>query len=161
MEMKSFVKILRKVIREEVKAAVKEALNEQKTNHKQVINHGMDLHKMVERQTDPYKIKARKKTTYTKNSMLNELLNETANTAPSQELTDWSSMNFTSDSAESFGAQRHNEAIAKTMPSTLATHDTSGNPVDMNNENVAKTIGIMTKDYSGLMKAIDKRKGIK
>jgi len=161
METKSFVKILRKVIREEVKAAVKEALNEQKTNHKQVINHGMDLHKMVERQTDPYKIKARKKKTYTKNSMLNDLLNETATTGPSQEPTDWGSMNFTSDLAESFGAQRHNEAIAQTMPSTLATHDTNGNPVDMNNENVAKTIGIMTKDYSALMNAIDKRKGIK
>ena len=161
MESKSFVKILRKVIREEVKAAIKEALNEQKTNHKQVINHGMDLHEMAERQIDPYKTKARKKKTYTKNSMLNDLLNETANTVPSQELTDWSSMNFTSESAESFGAQRHNEAIAKTMPSTLATHDTNGKPVDMNNESVAKTIGIMTKDYSALMNAIDKKKGTK
>jgi hypothetical protein len=29
----------------------------------------------------------------------------------------------------------------------------------MNNENVAKTVDIMTRDYSGLMKAIEKKKG--
>jgi hypothetical protein len=31
----------------------------------------------------------------------------------------------------------------------------------MNNENVAKTVENMTKDYSQLMKAIDKKRGIK
>ena len=163
METKSFVKILRKVIREEVKSAVKEALNEQKPNHKQVINHGMDLHKMAERQDDPYKIKARKKKSFTKNTMLNDLLNETATS------TDFSSMNqepiisemesyptmtYDSSMAESFGTQKSSQQL-------LATTDTNGNPIDMKNENVAKTVGIMTKDYSALMKAIDKKKGIK
>ena len=163
MENKSFVKILRKVIREEVKTAIREVLNEQKPNHKQVINHGMDLHKMVERQTNPYKIKAKKKKTYTKNSMLNDLLNETAtmadfssmNQAPSvSEMEPYPAMTYDSSKAESFSTQMRPQQL-------LATTDTNGNPVDMSNETVAKTVGMMTKDYSSLMKAIDKKKGIK
>ena len=31
----------------------------------------------------------------------------------------------------------------------------------MANENVAATVGAMTRDYSALMKAIDKKKGIR
>ncbi len=154
METKSFVKILRKVIREEVKAAVKEALNEQKSNHKQVINHGMDLHKMVERQANPYNIKAKKKKTYTKNSMLNELLNETATTADFGAMEPYPAMSFDSSDAETFSTQKRPQQ-------SLATHDVNGAPVNMANENVAKTVDIMTKDYSALMKAIDKKKGIK
>ena len=46
-------------------------------------------------------------------------------------------------------------------PQTLATRDINGKPIDMNNEQVATTVGAMTKDYSALMKAIDKKKGIK
>jgi len=163
MENKSFVKILRKVIREEVKTAIREVLNEQKTNHKQVINHGMDLHNMVEHQTKPYKTKARKKKSYTKNNMLNDLLNETATTADFStmnqgpivsEMESYPAMTFDSSKAESFSTQKRPQQV-------LATTDTNGNPVDMSNETVAKTVGIMTKDYSALMKAIDKKKGIK
>ena len=39
--------------------------------------------------------------------------------------------------------------------------DIQGKPVNTNNENVANVVNAMTKDYSSLMKAIDKKKGIK
>jgi hypothetical protein len=145
MSSKSFVKILRKVIREEVRAAVKEILTEQKVNHKKVINHGMDMHAMSEGITNKPKRK------FTKNSMLNDLLNETAATPASQEQLDWSTMNFKSEMAESFGNLR--------KPQPLATTGINGEAINMNNENVAKTVDIMTRDYSGLMKAIEKKKG--
>ena len=159
MSSKSLVKLLRKVIREEVTTALREVLSEQKVNHKKVINHGMDLHSLAETSTP------RKKKTFTKNSMINDLLNETA------EMSDFSTMrdgpavmqdsypsigSFKSDMAESFGMSQ--------QPQTLATTDINGAPVNMNNENVAKTIDIMTKDYSGLMNAMkqkDKQKGKK
>ena len=48
MDKKSFVRILRKVIREEVGRAVKQALTEQTVNHKQVIEHGMNLAEIAE-----------------------------------------------------------------------------------------------------------------
>jgi hypothetical protein len=56
---------------------------------------------------------------------------------------------FKSDMAESFGISR--------QPQALATTDVNGAPVNMQNEAVAKTVNLMTKDYSGLMKAIDKK----
>ena len=71
METKSFVKILRKVIREEVRSAVNEILGEQKVPSNKVIDHGLSLHKMVEQKDRPKK-------KFSKNSMLNNILNETA-----------------------------------------------------------------------------------
>jgi hypothetical protein len=150
MSSKSFVKILRKVIREEVRAAVKEILTEQKVNHKKVINHGMDLHAMSEGTNKP-------KRKFTKNSMLNDLLNETATSPLTREQTDWGSMNFRSEMAQSMGMESQ-------QPKPLATTDVNGAPINMSNQNVAKTVDIMTKDYSGMMKAmnkLDKSKGKK
>ena len=56
--------------------------------------------------------------------------------------------------AQSFGADRQ-----PGYQTPLATKDINGAPVNMANENVAKTVNLMTKDYSALMKAIDKKKG--
>ncbi len=153
MKTEGFVKLLRKVIREEVRSAVREILSEERTNHKQVIDHGINLAEIAENPM-PNRPKAKRKT-YTKNGMLNDLLNETAATADFSSMKDpsFATMGgqFNSSMAQSFGASRH--------PQSLATHDTNGKPVDMSNENVAKTVDIMTKDYSALMKAIDKKKG--
>ena len=148
MESKSFVKLLRKVIREEVRSAVKEILTEQKTDHNKVISHGMDLHGLTE------SVPRRKKKSFSKNSMLNDLLNETSGLAPEGPLVaqDYPSIgNFKSDMAESFGIERR--------PQSLAETDTSGKPINMHNEKVASTVNAMTKDYSALMKAIDKKRG--
>ena len=162
MSSKSLVKVLRKIIREEVRAAVKEVLTEEPVNHKQVIERGMKLSEISKN------TKTKKTKSFSKNSMLNDILNETAGTA------DFSTMNegplvsqgieesypsmgdFKSSMAESFGMSR--------KPQTLATHDINNKPIDMNNEQVAKTIGLMTKDYSGVMakmKEMDKTKGKK
>ena len=152
MSSKSFVKILRKVIREEVRAAVKEILTEQPVNHKQVINHGVQ---MTEMSNNP----KRTKKVYSKNSMLNDILNETAG-LPSegpvvgQGTSGYPSMNsFKSAMAESYGN-------GPTGP--LVTHDTKGAPIDLQNEGVAAAVNAMTKDYSGVMaamKKMDKSKG--
>jgi len=85
---------------------------------------------------------------YTKNAALNDILNETASTPPEE----WNSMNFRSDMAEAFGMQSSN--------TPLATKGINGERIDMNNEAVATTVNAMTKDYSALMKAIDKKKGM-
>jgi hypothetical protein len=155
MSSKSFVKILRRVIREEVRAAVKEILTEQSTNHNKVMSHGMDLSKMA---SNP----RRKKKQFSKNPMLNDILNETSGIPSdgpivSQGTSDYPSMGtFKSEMAESYGMSR--------QPQSLATTGINGEPVNMNNEGVASTINAMTKDYSGLMKKMkeqDKQKGKK
>jgi len=148
MSSKSFVKLLRKIIKEEVQDAVREVLTEQKSNYNQVIEHGMNLSNISEN-TIPTRPIAKKQ--FTKNSMLNDLLNETANTVPSQEQLDWNTMNFKSEMAESFGMSTGHGA-------PIATTGINGEPVNMNNQSVASTVNAMTKDYSALMKAIDKKK---
>lgn len=147
MGSKSFIKLLRKIIREEVQGAVREVLTEQKSNHKQVIEHGMNLSHITE---DPMPNRPRANKQFTKNSMLNDLLNETANTPATVEQSDWSTMNFKSEMADAFG-----------MPTTTPVAPTTGingEAVNMQNEAVVATVNAMTKDYSALMKAIDKKR---
>tara|TARA_Y100001963_G_C6704812_1_gene411387 strand:- start:117 stop:617 length:501 start_codon:yes stop_codon:yes gene_type:complete len=166
MNTKSFVKILRKVIREEVRSAVKEILNEEKTPHKKVIDHGLALHGMVEQQENPYEIKARtKKRSYSKNSMLNDILNETAISSDfsnmqegplvGQEYPNMSEM-MTADKAPTFASMMNQKTPVDTIPTT----DVHGNVVNKNSlpDHVTSAL---TKDYSAVMKAIDKKKGIK
>jgi len=150
MESKTFVKLLRKIIREEVGKAVKQALNETSIN--KVTNSSMNLSEAFD---DPMPNRPVAKKKFTKNSVLNDLLNETASTPVSQELTDWSTMNFKSEMAESFGSMR--QSPGPTMP--LATKGINGEAINMNNKGVATAVKAMTKDYSALMKAIDKKKG--
>ena len=150
MSSKSFVKLLRKIIREEVQGAVREVLTEQKTNHKQVIEHGMNLSHITE---NPMPNRPTAKKRFTKNSMLNDLLNETAATPASQEMSDWSSTNFKSEMAQAMGMESSGN------PGPLATTGINGEVVNMNKEGVVATVNAMTKDYSALMKAIDKKRG--
>ena len=143
MEQK-FITILRKVIREEVTLAVRRELrsnlNETKTDHKKVMKHGLELSKMA----------SKKPKKYVKDPMLNDILNETS---PLQENR---TMNYNSGMAQSFRSMMNNEPeVNHVAPMT----DITGKPVNTNNENVATVVNAMTKDYSALMKAIDKKKG--
>ena len=153
MSSKSFVKVLRKVIREEVRSAVKELLAEQQVNHNAVINHGMNLHELADKRP------VRKKKRFTKNDMLNDILNETSGIPSDGPIVsqDYPSIgNFKSDMAESFGMSR--------QPQQLATNDINGKPINMSNEKVATAVNAMTKDYSAVMakmRETDKQKGKK
>ena len=146
MKTESFTKLLRKIIREEVTMAVrkemKSLLTEKKTDHKKVMKHGLELESMAARPTKKY----------VKDPMLNDILNETS---PLQENR---TMNYDSSMAQSFKSMMTNEPeVSHVAPMT----DIQGKPVNTNNENVANVVNAMTKDYSSLMKAIDKKKGIK
>ena len=62
-------------------------------------------------------------------------------------------MNFKSEMADAFGID------ATTGPSApLTTTGINGESINMNNQAVVSTVNAMTKDYSALMKAIDKKK---
>jgi hypothetical protein len=146
MDTKKFTTVLRKIIREEVTKAVRRemrhALNEQKTNHSKTIEHGLNLHEMMD---EPAPTPAPRRQ-YAKNSMLNDILNETG---PLRENNSWNSMNFNSQMAQSYA----------NTPAVAPPTDLDGRPVNTGNEKVATVVNAMTKDYSALMKAIDKKKG--
>ncbi len=146
MKTEGFVKLLRKVIREEVSKTIrtelKVLLNEVKND-----KHDINLQELTDVPKRSKKPVAKKQ--FTKNPVLNDLLNETSGHKSDNP---WPTMDFRSEMAASYGGQQN-------VP--LATHDVNGAPVNMSNENVAKTVDLMTKDYSQLMKAIDKKKGIR
>jgi len=148
MESKSFIKLLRKIIREEVRTAVrsevKQLLSEQKPDHNKAIKHGMELHNIVSKQRPV------KKKKFTKDDMLNDILNETAATGADLG-SEWDSMSYNSEMARSFTSPR--------TPSVAPTTGIDGRAVNMEKEGVQTAVAAMTKDYSALMKAIDKKKG--
>ena len=150
MKTDGFLKLLRKVIREEVSNAIKAEL-------RPILNEiKIDSHTEPTRRAKsisrPAPVATKKQ--YTKNAMLNDLLNETTSMAPDQGMVDYSTMDYSSELEQSYGEQ---QLVARPM-APLVTNDINGIPVNMQNENVAKTVGLMTKDYSALMKAIDKKK---
>ena len=148
MKTEGFVKLLRKVIREEVrnviKTELKPILSEVKVN-----KHDINLHEVMDMPKTPRKPVAKKQ--YTKNPVLNDLLNETA-ANPVTSHGEFDTMNFRSEMAQAFGMER-----GGMQP--LATTGINGEPVNMNNDAVATTMKAMTRDYSGLIKAIDKKNG--
>ena len=164
MESKSFVKILRKVIREEVRNAVKEILGEQTKSSNKVIDHGLSLHKMVERQENPNEVKSRRKKQFSKNPVLNDILNETSmnynsaefNGAPPSYPT-MENKTLTSNDVPSFTSMMQPQAAAI---NTIPTTDVNGNMIDPNSipEHVTSAL---TKDYSAMMKAMDKKRPLK
>ena len=152
MDTKKFIEALRKVIREEVQTAVrtevKKLLSENKVSHKKTIDHGLQLERMTNQ---------RGKKSYSKDPMLNDLLNETA-TIPAP-VDEWSTMNFRSEMAQAFSGMR--QMTDDNIPHVAPPTDLDGRPVNMGNEQVASAVTAMTKDYSALMKAIDKKKGMR
>ncbi len=145
MKTQGFVKLLRKVIREEVRNVIVKELKPI-LNEVNIKKHDINLQDVLDTPKKPNQPVMKKQ--YTKNAALNDILNETASTPPEE----WNSMNFRSDMAEAFGMQSSN--------TPLATKGINGERIDMNNEAVATTVNAMTKDYSALMKAIDKKKGM-
>lgn len=146
--------IVRKVVREELKPIIAEVKNASKP----IIKETKSKPKMkVER--DPLDIDMRailsmeenKKTsqskTFTQNSMLNEMLNETMQDG------EWRNMDA------QFGSNQAQAWSGRETTTVAPTQDIDGRPVDISNPEVANVMGAITKDYSQLMKAIDKKKG--
>ncbi len=146
MDSKSFVKTLRTIIREEVQQAVRtelRALLTERTNSTYVapvtetVSH-------TNKDTKPKK--------FVKDPLLNELLNDTASRPIN--LSEGSTLSFSSEMARAFGTSRQTESF-------IPVHDLDGKPVDTSKESVATVVNAMNKDYSSLMKAIDRKRGIK
>ena len=123
---------IRQIVREEVALAIQEVIKELKQPTQQVP------------QPKP------KKNYYSKNSVLNDVLNETA------QGEDWKSMGGTK-----YTSERMNELVGGQYGDMM--NDDSDKP----NGNLATSMGVdpnnapdfLKKDYRGLMKAIDKKEG--
>jgi len=163
--------VIRKIVKDEVRKEVKQVLNEM-TNKKpekasdfhKGMSRGVSLMDTIKPRTKP----AASKKMYTKNEALNSILNETANAMNPQE--EYPTVNtFTSAQAQAglpdrnklasmlgYGdaPQQGTPTLSEMMPKT----NTSGG-AQQAREVAPEVANALTRDYSGLMKAINKKKG--
>ena len=164
MDSKEFIKALRTLIREEVRAAVRDeikALNESKTVSKPKLTADAIWESMGstagKRSTGAHTTTPKPKK-FVKDPLLNDLLNDTASN-PIQLTEGYDTIgSFSAEMAQGFGMMRNTDTGLNT-PAVAPVRDLDGRPVNMGNEQVATVVNAMTKDYSALMKAIDKKKG--
>ena len=157
MDSKTLVKVLKKVVREEVRSVIKEELTEILQEGLQSTIGEMSIAESVT--TANQVTKSNKKKVEFKKNKFSDILNETDSLR--EQSPYGSAMNenisMTSADAQSFGAVRNNmraQMMGIETPTVIQDPETGRNlKVD---GAVAKAI---TRDYSALMKAMDKKKG--
>ena len=128
--------IIREIVREEVRMELKTFLNEYKTK---TIKKPVRAVKKSQPQVDQK---------YSNNPTLNSILNETAQN------TDWETLG-----GDTFTTQNMNEVMSKQYGNGQMTDDQMVESMGVNPEAVPDHVSdALTKDYSKLMKAIDKKK---
>ena len=159
MNSKEFIQALRKVIREEVQTAVR---SEFKKLNENVISERVVTKQQPSSYTQTYKPKLQQvqnKKTYSSNPLLNDILNDTSyipSDGPSVMLEEQINYN---DYEEwpTMGSR----PMQRQAPAVLT--DVNGAKVSVQQlaqtEAGAAVVSALTKDYSALMKAIDKKKG--
>jgi len=151
MEQKTFFTILKKTIREEVRNIIKQELSE-------ILKEGLrsTVNELKEEKMPKNKMSKKSSTKFKKTGFA-DILNETTQLTENNPVGNYAEMmnenhdnlSFTAKDAQGFGMMRQSSA-----PDVIEDPETGKNmqvdPV------VAKA---MTRDYSDLLKAIDKKKG--
>ena len=148
MTKKELVKIIQEVVKREVKKQVNTIfIEEQKTSKTQLAD-------VISQVSEP-----KEKVKYTNNKSLNDVLNETVGLTKQQnEFEEYPTMN-----GKTFDSSRMQELMGygksdegKREMAAVDTLKKAGKSVDEVPEHVTNAL---TRDYSSLMKAIDKKKG--
>jgi len=158
MEQQKFFTILKKTIREEVRNVIKQELSEiLKEGLQSTINELKEEKMPKKKLVKKLKPKFKKSTPKFKKTGFADILNETTLVNESNDVSSYANImndnyrdiSFNSNDAQGFGMMRQNQA-----PSVMEDPET-GKTMQVN-DTIAKA---MTRDYSSLMKAIDKKKG--
>ena len=127
MKKKTNIKtIIRQIVREEVAMAIKEVITE--------------LRQPTQSQPQPKKIVEKK--SYTQNSVLNDVLNETAQDG------DWKTMG-----GGTFDSSKMNDMMSGQYGDMMSSNPNVPVSVD------GQTPDFLKKDYRAIMKAVDKKQG--
>ena len=149
MTKKELVKIIQEVVRREIKKEVNKIfIEEQKTSQK--------LTDVIPKVSKP-----REKVKYTKNKSLNDVLNETVGLSKKCEFDEYPTIGggaFDSSRMSELMGYGQSDEVKRDMVA-VDTIKKAGRSVDQVPEHVTNAL---TRDYSGLMKALDdKKKGIR
>jgi len=152
------VSLIREIVRQEVKKEINEIfIKEGIKSMSQNVSTKKDT---VMEVLPKRKSKPKKEVTYTKNPVLNDILNETARAGEMDEYPTLGGGTFdTSKMAQALGYG--NDMIgsdeAKREIAAVQTAQAAG--ADTSNKAVQDVMSNLTKDYRGVMKALDKRDG--
>jgi hypothetical protein len=162
MDANKFINLMKQVVREVVREEVKLALREEMVLLRESLRSNNVAPIVEQRQTKTVtqqpvikkQAPQQAKRPLSKNSILNDLLNESrpfnSNEYGAQAIS------FNTNDVMSFGNQHDTFAMQESIVPMV---DFNNNPVDLNNEGVQAVAAAVTRDYSALMKAIDKKKG--
>ena len=146
MNKKQFMKVIREVVRREVQKEVKKIFIKEQSSPK--------MSQIIE------KIEKPKEVQYTKNKSLNDVLNETVGLAKGEKTSEYPTVGGgtfdTSRMTELLGYGKTDE-----MKRDMVAVDTikkAGRSLEQVPDHVTNAL---TRDYSGLMKAIEQKKGSK
>ena len=148
MNKKQFMKIITEVVRREVKKEVQKILINEEASHQ--------LTDIIPEVSEP-----KQKVEYTKNKSLNDVLNETVGLTKSEKQNG----EYPTLGGGAFDTSRMSELMgygkSEDMKRDMVAVDTikkAGKSVEEIPDHVTNAL---TRDYSTLMKAIDKNKGVK
>ena len=151
MEQKKFIQVLRKVIKDEVRSVIKEELTE-------ILQEGLQstVNELKSKQLVVKKKKSLSTKSLFKENKFADILNETSAIKEQVGVADYAKLmtediNMTSADAVNFGMQR--KMSSNSQP--VVTDAETGQVVAVQDKAIANA---MTRDYSSLMKAIDKKK---
>ena len=151
--------VVRKVVREELKPLLSEAkrtrtplIKEKKVTKLEKKFDPLDVSGILDKKSTNTKST---KVEYTKNPMLNEMLNDTHDSG------EWKSMDstFGANQAQGFNRQSMASELGYGEESMIPDTDVDGRPTNMEALQSSGVADALTKDYSGLMKAIAAKKG--
>ena len=151
---KALVGLIREVVKQEVKKQITDIfINEGKKSVMSKSNGGFDVPDVLP--------KRKEQKTYVKDPVLNKILNETAH---SQEMDEYPTMGGgtfdTSKMADALGyGNMLGNAETKRQASAIQTAQAAG--ADTSNPAVQDVMNNLTKDYRGVMAALDKKDGKK
>ena len=153
MEQKKFIQTLRKIVQEEVRSVIKQELTEILQEGLQSTVNELKSKKQPIQEHVSKPTRKNKKSLF-KTNKFSDILNDTDSLREQVSVGDYASMmtediTMTSKDAMGFGMQRTGAA-----PSVM-TDPESGKTMQVD----SVVANAMTRDYSALMKAIDKKKG--
>ena len=140
---------IEKIVTKRVAAAAKKIIQENRKRTKPAVKSSLTSIMHERPEPNPYEVqgkKASKAKQYTKNKMLNNILNETADQA--REWKNINSKEYTSDMAKSFRAANPKDALGgKPSAEQMMPEDRQGRQIP---DALAKAL---TKDYSAMVKS--------
>jgi len=148
------VSLIKEIVRQEVQKEVREIFI--KEGMKSMAQKSTLVEDGVVEVLPQRKPKPKKQVSYTKNPLLNDILNETANAGEDDEYPTMGNKTF--DSSQMASVMGYGNVMGNAESQRKVAAVQTAQAAGVNPENVPEEVmGALTKDYSGVMKALKKR----